>query len=183
MDAAIAKLDDALGVLRNVRLMRDDDDRQVPLTIEPLKNFHHFDGRARIERAGRLIRQNERRIVHQRARQSDTLLLASRQLIRHVALAVGKTDFRQRRARSARALACADAGIDQRQFDVLERGSSRNKIEALEDKADILIPNVREPGLSTVETSTPSRKYCPFVGRSRQPMMFIIVDFPNRTDP
>jgi len=46
-------------------------------------------------------------------------------------------------ARALRAaLASADAGINQRELDVLERGSPRNKIETLKDKSDILIANI-----------------------------------------
>ena len=33
------------------------------------------------------------------------------------------------------------------------------------------------------ETSTPSRKYWPLVGRSRQPRMFIMVDLPEPEAP
>jgi len=77
MDAAIPKLDDALGVLRNIRFMRDNDDCQVSLTIEPLKNLHDFDRRPRIEGARRLVRQYQRWIVHQSAGQRDTLLLTT----------------------------------------------------------------------------------------------------------
>ena len=35
----------------------------------------------------------------------------------------------------------------------------------------------------SVETSSPSRKYCPFVGLSRQPIMFMKVLFPEPDAP
>ena len=76
-NAPVSELNDALGVLCNVRLVSNDDDRQVALLVEPLKNLHHFDRGARVERAGRLISQNERRIVHQCAGQCNTLLLSA----------------------------------------------------------------------------------------------------------
>ena len=38
-------------------------------------------------------------------------------------------------------------------------------------------------GSDSCATSRPSKKYWPLVGRSRQPMMFIIVDLPDPDDP
>jgi len=37
--------------------------------------------------------------------------------------------------------------------------------------------------LESVETSTPSKKYRPRVGRSKHPRMFISVDFPDPDGP
>src|SRR5438876_1004157 len=77
---SVAKLDNPIGILRNVGLVRHENDGQIPLAVEPLKNLHHFNRCPTIERAGRFIGKNQRGIIHKRARQSHTLLLAARQL-------------------------------------------------------------------------------------------------------
>jgi hypothetical protein len=38
----------------------------------------------------------------------------------------------------------ADAGVEQRQLDVVERRRPRQQVEALEDEADLLVPDHRE---------------------------------------
>ncbi len=77
LDLSVLKNDDALGVLRDVRFVRDQHERDAAFAIQPLKYLHHFNRSARIEIAGRLVRQNQCRIVDQRARDRDALLLAA----------------------------------------------------------------------------------------------------------
>src|SRR5689334_19383235 len=48
-NAAIAKRDDSRGVLGDLLLVRNQHDRETPLAIEALKDFHHFHARPRIE--------------------------------------------------------------------------------------------------------------------------------------
>ena len=59
--------------------MRDQDDRNAALIFQSLKNVHDLDARAAVEIAGRLVGEHNRRIVEERARDRDALLLASRQ--------------------------------------------------------------------------------------------------------
>ena len=88
------------------------------------------------------------RIVDQRARDRDALLLAARQLPGRIALAIAETEQTRARprARSKRA-ALADAArrrIEQRQRDVLDRAGARQQVEALKDEAQPLAANARE---------------------------------------
>src|SRR5689334_22198469 len=64
--SAIAELNNSIRVLGNVRFVRDQNDRQIAIPVQSLKNLHHFDGRARVERSRRFICQYQRRVVHQR---------------------------------------------------------------------------------------------------------------------
>ena len=69
-------------VLGDVGLVRHEHDGDAALDVQPLKDAHHLDAGARIEVAGRLVRQQQRRVVDERARDGDALLLAARELVR-----------------------------------------------------------------------------------------------------
>src|SRR5215471_15296242 len=96
-DTSVAELDNPIRILSDIGLVRHDNDRQITLVVQPLEDFHHLDRRPRVERSRRLVRQDQRRIVDQRARKRDALLLSAGELIWHVSLPIGKTDVRQRR--------------------------------------------------------------------------------------
>ena len=101
---AVAERDDARGVLGDVGLVRDEHDGDAALDVEPLEDAHHLDAGARIEVAGRLVGKQQRRVVHQRPRDRDALLLAAGQLIRMMAHAVREADRLQRLGRALAAL-------------------------------------------------------------------------------
>ena len=77
----------------------------------------------RVEVAGRLVGEEQRRLVHQRAGDGDALLLAAGELARQVVLAVGQADGGERRQGAAALLAERRVAVDERQLDVLERAS------------------------------------------------------------
>src|SRR5690606_17255837 len=79
-DIAVAELDDALGVLRDLRIVRNQNDG-VALGREILEQRHDLDAAARIECAGRLVCQDDVAAVHERARDRNALLLTARQLV------------------------------------------------------------------------------------------------------
>ena len=83
----------------------------------------HPDARQRVERAERLVRQEQRRLAHQRARQRHALLLAARKRVRPGILAAGQADIGERRPPPLGRIRMAQADGD-----VLQRvsqGSSR----------------------------------------------------------
>ena len=67
--------------------MRHIDDGHAQIFVDMLDFILHMLAKLLVERAERLVHQNQLRLEHQRARQRDALLLAARQLCR---LAVGK---------------------------------------------------------------------------------------------
>ena len=138
-DAAVAHFDDALRVDGDVRLVRDEDDRDA-LLVQLLEERHHFDRRARVEVAGRLVGQDQRRLGHERAGDGHALLLAAGELARLVVETLAESDALQRRGgERARVALAAAAVVEQRQLDVLERAGARQEIEALEDEAELLV--------------------------------------------
>jgi len=75
------------------------------------------------------------------------------------------------------------ATVEQRQLDVVERRRARQQVEPLEDEPDLLVAHGASASFDMRDTSWPSRKYCPEVGRSRQPTMCMKVDLPEPEVP
>ena len=161
-DLAVAARDDARSVLRDVVLVRDHQHRDAALEVQPLEDPHHLDAGARVEVAGRLVGEQDRRVGDERARDRDALLLTAGQLIRVMIGALAEAD--RRRALPSRACAVPTAfifaaAVEQRQLDVVERGRSRQQVESLKDEADLLVPDFRELVLATSATR-PGRPGC-----------------------
>ena len=83
-DPAVLHLHDPLGLLRELRVVRNKHDRLAVLLIELVKKVHHHAAGARVQRTRRLIRQQQIRIIRKTARNRNTLFLATRKLIRRV---------------------------------------------------------------------------------------------------
>ena len=103
---------------RDVLLVRDDDHRDAA-AVQLLQQRHDLEARRGVERAGRLVGENQLGVVDQRARDGDALLLAAGELRRGVVLARREPDLRELRARAAWRAAARDARVEQRQLDVV----------------------------------------------------------------
>ena len=64
----------------------------IPCSFSSLKNSHDLDARPAVEIAGRLVGEQHFRIVDQRARDRDALLLSAGKLARVMILAARQTD-------------------------------------------------------------------------------------------
>src|SRR4029079_11324398 len=95
---------------------------------------------------GRLVRKEDGRAVDERARDRDALLLSARELIRVMVRAIAEPDRAQHFVRALMALGGLQrvSAVQQRQLDVVERGSARQQIESLEYESDLLVPHGRE---------------------------------------
>jgi hypothetical protein len=108
-----------------------------PGAVDAVEQLHDPNGRVRVEVARRLVADEERRVVDERARDRDALLLAARELVGERVRLVRETDHRQhlwhlladRRAVLALHL--------QRVGHVLGGGAARQQLEVLEDAADV----------------------------------------------
>ena len=94
--------------------------------------------RLRIERAERLVHEDENGLAHQRARDADALLHAAGQLMRIVLGESGKPDQLDEVARELAALAGADAVDLERELDVAHHGAPGQQAEILEHHAGVL---------------------------------------------
>jgi hypothetical protein len=79
---AILEAHQPLAVGGDVRLVRDQQDGDAALLVQLLERAHDLLAGLRIEVAGRLVGQHQRRIAHQRAGDRHPLLLAAGQLVR-----------------------------------------------------------------------------------------------------
>ena len=62
--------------------MRDVDERDPDLVLDALQLELHLLAELQVERAERLVEQEDARVVDERARERDALLLAARELLR-----------------------------------------------------------------------------------------------------
>ena len=91
-DLTVAERHDARAVLGDVHLVRDQHHGDAALLVQALEDPHHFDAGPRVEVPGRLVREQDRRVVDQRAGDRDALLLSARQLVRMVVGPVAEPD-------------------------------------------------------------------------------------------
>ena len=77
LDLAVPHVNDAVGVHGNVELVRYQNDR-VAFPVKALEQSHNFHTGRRIQVSGGLIRQQNRRVVHQCSRNRHALPLTAR---------------------------------------------------------------------------------------------------------
>src|SRR5579884_97137 len=141
-DQTVAELDHPVRVLGNVRLMGDEHDGHPARLVQVLEEGHDLLAGARIERAGRLVGQDQARLGDQGASHRHPLLLPARQLRRPVVLAISEADGGQRGQRSLAAV--GRAGVEQRQLDLLDGRHAGQQVEALEDEAQLAVADRRQ---------------------------------------
>ena len=115
-----------------------------PSAVQPGEDVEHLLRRGAVEVPGRLVGQHDRRVRDDRPRDRGALLLAARELRRRMQRAVGEPDRRDRLERARPALGAAHARVDQRQLDVPQHRRAGDQVEALEDQADLPVPDVRQ---------------------------------------
>src|SRR5262249_4901530 len=103
---------------RDVSLVRNQDGG-VSLGVKPVKELHDFHASLRIEISGRLVRQNDRRMVHECARNSNPLALPPGQFIGLVMHSIGKLHHLQRLLSPFTSFLRRDTAINEWKFDVM----------------------------------------------------------------
>ena len=101
--------------------------------VDARERLEHDDAGGDVERAGRLVAEQHRRPLGDRARDGDALLLAAGELRRKVIepVAAGSTSA----SASSGGIGASDDLGDQR--DVLARRQAGNQVVELEDEADV----------------------------------------------
>jgi hypothetical protein len=140
---AITDGDDAVGELGDVGLVRDEDDG-VALGVKVVEERHDLDRGLRVEVAGGFVGQDDGRAIDECTGNGDALTLAAGELVGLVHHALGEVYLRQDFLGALDALGCGRAVIDERQFDVVQRGGASEQVECLEDEADFLVANAGE---------------------------------------
>src|SRR4026208_128295 len=83
-------------------------------------------------------------MIHERASDRDALSLTARELVGFVSHALSQVYGLERLLRHFMSLRRADATVNQRQFDVVQRRSAREQIEGLKNETDFLVANACE---------------------------------------
>ena len=129
--------------------MRDVDERDADLVLDPLQLELHLLAQLQVERAERLVEQEHTRAVDERAGERDALLLAAGELPRLAAAESLQPDERQHLVDAARAPAAVDALAPEPKGDVLEDRQMREERVALEDGVHVALVR-RQPDDVTV---------------------------------
>ena len=181
-DPAVEQMDGAIGVLRKTRVVRDHADGGAA-GVQFLEQIHDRFAVARIEVAGRFVRQEDGRLARERARDRDALLLAAGELARQMFRAMRHADALERFVHECFALARAHAAIGQRQFDVLVNGQVADEVEALENETDLAIADARALRKGEVRDLASFERIAAVDGVSSRPRMESSVDFPQPDGP
>ena len=104
-----------------------------------LQDVHDLDGGLGVERAGRLVGQQDLGVVDKGAGNGHALHLATGHLVRALVELVAEADLLQRLRGAPAPFGLADAGERQRQLDILQHGLVRDEVIALEDEADGMV--------------------------------------------
>src|SRR5581483_8043393 len=105
--------------------------------VEAHEQGHHIHRQLRVEVAGRLVGQQQRRLGHHRAGNADALLLAAGQGQRVGLLLAEQAHRVERGADAAADVVAAVAADQQRQGDVVEHAALVEQARVLEDHADL----------------------------------------------
>ena len=128
--------------------MRDHDDEAVLGDV--FEDLHHLHARLAVERAGRLVGEQNVRIVDERPRDSDTLHLAAGHLVRLFVELVAEANALKRLDGALAALRLAHARERERQLHVAQYRLVRNEVIALEDEADGVVAVTVPVGIGKV---------------------------------
>jgi hypothetical protein len=139
-DFTVTDRDDAMGVQRDIVLVRDQDDGVAFLVQTPEERHDFVAGRA-IEVSGGFVGQDDGRVVHQGAGDRDALTLTAGKLVGLMVHALFKVHLLERGFGLGDAGGRRGAVINQREFHVVERAGAGQKVERLEDEANFLVPD------------------------------------------
>ena len=109
----------------------------MPDAVDPVEQLHDADGRVRVEVPGRLVADEERRVVDDGARDRDALLLAARELVGKRRALVREADEPEHLGHLLADRVAALALHLERVGDVVVRVAVRQELEVLEHALDV----------------------------------------------
>jgi hypothetical protein len=136
LEAAVLEPEHPVGDLAQPLVVADDHDGRVVVLGELTKQAHRLGAVVRVEVGGRLVSEDQRRVVGDRARDSHALLLAAGELLDGEVKPFGETHRLEQAARSLTRRLPSLAGDVERHLDVLARRQCRDQVEVLKDEAE-----------------------------------------------
>src|ERR1044072_2945261 len=131
-------MDSAIGMLRKTGVVRHHADGRAAV-VQFLEQRHDGLAVARIKVGRRFVREEDRRLARESARDRNTLLLTAGELAGQMFGAMAHADALQRFEHETFTLARTHAAISQRQLDVLINREIADEVEALEDESDLAV--------------------------------------------
>ena len=125
---------DAIELFRDRRGVRDENERHVFFAARVAQHVDDDLLIADVDVRGRFVRQNEFRLIRERARDGDALLFADAHLARFMVKSRAQSDAFQKFDRAF--LIMAAPCERHSELDVFKRRKSRKKIKRLEDVTD-----------------------------------------------
>ncbi len=122
---------------RLLLVVRDVDERDPDLVLDPLQLHLHVLAQLEVERAERLVEEKHARVVHERSPEGDTLLLASRELLRLALRESGQSDELEHLGDASSQLILGDALALEPERDVVLDRHVREERVALEHRVDV----------------------------------------------
>ena len=115
------------------------DHHDQPILGDLLEQIHDLDTGVAVQRAGRLVGEQDIRIVDQRARDRDTLHLTAGELRGLFVDMLLEPDLLERFGRAAGTLISADTTDGQRELDIFENRLVGDEVVALKDESDGMV--------------------------------------------
>ena len=140
LDPAAVHHGDRVGHRHRLLLVvRDVDERDPDLVLDALQLELHLLAELQVERAERLVEQEDARVVHERARERDALLLTARELPRLALREAGEPHELEDLGDAALQLALGDALPLEPEGDVVLDRHVREERVALEHRVDVAL--------------------------------------------
>ena len=136
--------------------MGDEQDGRTAALLHAQKLFPHPRPRLLVERAERLVHQQQARIADEAAGNGDALLHAAGQFVREAAREIDKPDKVEQFHRPGAPFGRRHAAERQREFDILRRRLPRQQQRLLKDDADLV--GARTGDRLAVDANLPARR-------------------------
>src|SRR2546427_5628201 len=133
---AVLNLEDAMGDVGHAGVMRHDHDRLLEFLVEATKQVEDFLTGLRVEFPGRLVCQEERRIVREGDPDGDPLLFPTAELVGTMARALRHAHELEELPAPLRTNRGPFPRQSQWKLYVLLRGERRDEVEELKDETD-----------------------------------------------
>ena len=145
-DPPVGDANHAIGMVRHAGVVRDQQDRDAVLHVQPAENLQDLLAGARIEISRRLVGQQQDGLVDQRAGDRHPLLFTPRQLRRRVIRAGRQTDGRQQFPGPLLHLPARRPvdGVGGRHAHVFQGRGAGEEIEALKYETDAAAAKLRQ---------------------------------------
>ena len=182
---SVAERDQPARVRGDVGLVRDEHDRHAALFVEPLEERHHVFGRRGVERAGRLVGEDQLRLRSRSSARSRRAAAVRRR--------AGSADAARTWPSPTASSASSAAAAPLRRPARRRRSSAARRFPSPSCAAAGCTPGTRSPSArerrsasasaSSADDVVPGEAVRPDVGRSSRPTMCMNVDLPEPDGP